>query len=176
MSNQISQKEAVVNEVKSILGSSFDPSTPVKEQLSKDQINTLKSNVVSGIVNGNVSFNKDTTDSKEVARYVAGMVSNHFRKAKELNGGSTYSPQSTGRGSRDSQVSELNKLLKTFEENTEEYNQVVEAIALRKAVLASEKSELLKEKRKKKELASIDTEALPESLRNLATSLVSENA
>lgn len=176
MSNQISQKEAVVNGVKSILGSNFDPSLPAKDQLSKDQISTLKNNVVDGIINGNVSFNKDTNDLKEVARYVNGMVSNHFRKAKELNGGSTYSPQSTGRGSRDSQVSELNKLLKTFEENTEEYNQIVEAIALRKAVLTSEKSETLKEKRKQKELASIDTNALPESLRSLATSLVSENA
>ena len=176
MSNQISQKSAVVNEVKSILGSNFDASVPAKSQLTKDQINTIKANVVNNIVNGSVAYNKDVTDSKEVARYVSGMVSNHFRKAKELNGGNSYAPQSTGRGSRDSQISELNKLLKTFEENSEEYNQVVAAISARKNELATIKSEQAKERKKQKELASLNTEVLPENLKNLADSLVSENA
>ena len=173
--SQFSQKEAVLNEVKSILGPSFNPSTPAKDQLSKDQISTLKTNVTAGIVDGSISFNKDTTDPKEIARYVAGMVSNHFRKTRELNGGNSYSPQSTGKGSRDSQISELNKLLKTFSEGSEEYTQVVEAIAARKSVLATEKAVHLKEKRKQKELAAINTDALPENLKDLANSLVSES-
>lgn len=176
MTNPISQKEAVVNEVKSILGSNFNPSLPVKGQLTADQLSTIKSNVVDGIVGGAIAFNKDTTDSKEISRYVSGMVSNHFRKSKELNGGNSYTPQSTGRGSRDSQISELNKLLKTFPEGSDEYNQVVTAIGSRKTELASLKAESAKEKRKQKELASIDTSALPAHLQNLANNLVSENA
>ncbi len=168
----ISQKEAVLNEVKSFLGSNFDPSIPAKEQLTADQISFVKANVVTGIVNGSVSFNKDTTDQKEISRYVSGMVSNHFRKAKELNGGSSYVPQSTGRGSRDSQVSELNKLLKTFDADSDEFNQITAAISVRKSELASEKLIIAKERKKQKELSSINTDALPEGLKNLAHSLV----
>lgn len=175
MSTQISQKDAVVNEVKSILGSSFDSSKSAKDQLTANQISTIRDNIVSGIVNGTIAFNKDSNDIETVKRYVPGMISNHFRKAKELNGGGSYAPQSSGRGSRDSQISELNKLLKTFEEGTDEYNQVISAIASRKEELASEKSDTSKEKRKQKELASINLDVLPESLRNLADSLVSES-
>ncbi len=169
----ISQKEAVLNEVKSILGSHFDPSIPAKGQLSIDQLSTLKFNVVAGIVSGAVSFNKDTTDEKEIARYVSGMVSNHFRKAKELNGGGSYTPQSTGRGSRDSQVSELNKLLKTFDEGSVEHSQITAAISARKLEISAEKAIQAKERKKKKELSSINTDVLPEGLKNLANSLVS---
>lgn len=176
MSNAISQKQAVVNEVKSILGSSFNSNLPAKSQLTSDQLSTIKSNITDGIMNGVITFNKDTSDAKEVTRYVSGMISNHFRKSKELNGGNSYMPQSAGRGSRDSQISELNKLLKTFKEGSEEHSQVVLAISSRKAELASIKATALKEKRKQKELASIDTNALPTHLQNLANSLVSENA
>jgi len=170
--SKVNQKESVVNEVKALLGNHFDATLPVKDQLTADQITLIKGNIVSGIMGGSISYSKDIADSKGVAKYVAGMVSNHFRKAKELNGGNTYSPDSTGRGSRDPQVSELNKLLKTMTESTEEYNQVVSAIASRKTEIAAEKSVLLKQKKKQKELASLNTEVLPESLRNLATNLV----
>lgn len=170
----ISQKESVVKEVKSILGSSFDASTPAREQLSDDQLKTVKANIVAGIIAGEVDFKKDTTDEKEITRYVSGMVSNHLRKAKELNGGQTYSPQSTGRGSRDPQISELNKLLKTYTEGSEEYNQIVTAIESRKAELAAERSAAAKERKKQKELKSIDMESLPDNLKDLANDIVKE--
>jgi glutamate dehydrogenase/leucine dehydrogenase len=92
MSNKISQKQAVVNEVMNILGSSFNPSTPAKQQLTPDNIKTIKSNIVKGIVNGSVTYNKDSSNVKEVTAYVPGLVSNHLRKAKELNGGIKYGP------------------------------------------------------------------------------------
>ena len=170
----ISQKESVVNEVKSILGSNFNPSMPAREQLSDDQLKTVKSNIVAGIVSGSVEFKKETTDEKEIARYVSGMVSNHLRKAKELNGGNTYSPQSTGRGSRDPQISELNKLLKTYTEGTDEYGQIVTAIEARKSELAAERAVAAKERKKAKEISSINMDVLPEGLKNLANDLVSE--
>lgn len=172
MSSKISQKQSVVNGVKSILGTSFDSAVPAKDQLSDAQTIELKKYVTSAIMNGQVEYSKDL-DEKEVAKYVAGMVSNHLRKAKELNGGSTYSPQTSGRGSRDDQIVELNKLLKTYSEGSEEYNQILDAINSRKAELSAEKTATVKEKRKAKELASINMEALPENLRSLANDLIS---
>lgn len=173
MSNPISQKTAVVNEVVAILGSSFDSSLPAKDQLTSEQFSTIKTNIVNGIVNGSISYSKDLGDDKEIVRYVSGMISNHFRKAKELNGGNSYAPQSTGRGSRDSQLSELSKLLGTYTEGTEEFNQIVSAIDSRKSELATEKASFVAEKKRKKELASLNTEALPDSVKGLAESLVS---
>lgn len=172
MSNPISQKTAVVNEVKAILGSSFDPAIPVKEQLTDEQFSTIKSNIVTNIISGSISFNKDTNDHKEVSRYVSGMISNHFRKAKELNGGESYAPQSTGRGSRDSQLSELSKLLGTYDEGTEEFKQIVSAIDSRKSELTAEKAAVSAERKRKKELASLNTDVLPESVKGLAENLV----
>jgi hypothetical protein len=169
----ISQKQSVVNAVSQVLGSSFDPAVPARDQLSDAQLTSVKSFVTSAIMSGSVEYSKDISDEKEVAKYVSGMVSNHLRKAKELNGGATYVPQSTGRGSRDGQISELNKLLKTYAEGTEEYNQILAAIGSRKTELSAEKAAISKEKRKAKELSSIDMEALPESLRSLATNIVS---
>lgn len=176
MSTLISQKQAVVNGVKHVLGTSFNPSVSARDQLSDDQLSLVKSYVVNQITSGFVEYSKDVSDSKEVSKYVSGMVSNHLRKAKELNGGETYIPQSTGRGSRDAQISELNKLLKTYAEGTEEYNQILDAITSRKNEITAEKAESLKEKRKQKELSSINMDALPESLKNLASSIVSSEA
>lgn len=173
MSNPISQKTAVVNEVVAILGSNYDQTVPVKSQLTAEQFSTIRANVVSGIINGSIAFNKVTNDEKEVARYVSGMISNHFRKAKELNGGLSYAPQSTGRGSRDAQLSELSKLLGTYTEGTEEYNQIVFAIDSRKEELAAEKIAASAERKRERELASINTNALPDSVKDLADSLVS---
>lgn len=170
----ITQKQSVVDEVKSILGSAFDASQPARDQLNDDQLKTLKANIVAGIIAGTVDFKKETTDEKEIGRYVSGMVSNHLRKAKELNGGQAYAPQSTGRGSRDPQISELNKLLKTYTEGTEEFNQIVTAINSRKAELVSERAFAAKERKKSKELSSINMDVLPEGLKDLANTLVSE--
>ena len=103
------------------------------------------------------------------------MVSNHLRKSKDLNGGQKYTPESTGRGSRDPQISELNKLLKTYTEGTPEFNQIVEAINARKSKLAAERTEALKAKKQQKELSSIDMDALPEELKHLANDLVSKS-
>ena len=172
MSSTVSQKQSVVDAVTKVLGSSFSSTTPARDQLSDDQLSQVKAFVTAAIISGGVEYSKDITDEKEVSKYVSGMVSNHLRKAKELNGGSTYAPQSTGRGSRDAQISELNKLLKTYSEGSAEYGQILDAISSRKAELASEKAETFKEKKKVKELSSINMEALPENLRSLANDLV----
>ena len=103
------------------------------------------------------------------------MISNHFRKSKELNGGGTYTPQFSTAGSRDPQIVELNKLLKTYAEGSVEYKEIFDAIVSRKESLASVKAATTKVRQKAKEFASIDFDSLPENLRGLASSLVSGN-
>lgn len=168
----LSQKDAVVKEVKAILGSSFNSASPARDQLSDDQLKTIRANITNGIMNGLIEFKKDTFTEEEVSRYVSGMVSNHLRKAKELNGGETYVPQSTGRGSKDPQIAELSKLLKTYAEGSEQYSQVLSAIESRKAELNAFKVAAAKEnKPKKASVPSINMDVLPESLKQLANSL-----
>lgn len=166
----LSQKDAVVNEVKKFLGSSFDSSTPAKELLTEKQLKDIKTNIFNGILDGSIEFGKEITNEKEVSSYVSGMVSNYLRKSKELNGGETYVAQSTGRGSRDAQTAELNKLLKSYKEGTEEYSQILLAIEARKATIIAEKAPVAKEK-KIKEFASINLDSLPENLRHFASQL-----
>ena len=170
----LSQKESVVNEVKAILGSSFNSGTPAKDLLTDDQLKIIRNNISAGIINGSIDFGKDIIDEKEVSKYVSGMVSNYLRKAKELNGGLNYTPQSTGRGSRDPQISELSKLLKTYVEGTDEFSQILTAIEARKSELNAEKVVVVKEKKKSKEFESINMDALPENLKSLASTLVSQ--
>ena len=171
MSNTVSQKDAVVNEVMAVLGSNFDSTLTAREQLTDDQFTTIKSNIFTNIVNGSIAYSKDVNDDKVLTRYISGMISNHFRKAKELNGGNSYSPTSTGRGSRDAQLSELSKLLGTYTEGTEQFNQIVSAIDSRKSELAVEKSTANAEKKRQKDLAALNTEALPEHMKELAEAL-----
>jgi hypothetical protein len=170
----VSQKESVINEVKAILGSSFNSGAPARDLLTDDQLKVIRANIISGILNGTIDFGKEKFDEKEVSKYVSGMVSNYLRKSKELNGGLLYVPQSAGRGSRDPQISELNKLLKTYSEGSEEFAQIITAIEARKTALNAEKTFVVKEKKKSKEFESINMDALPENLKSLASNLVNQ--
>jgi hypothetical protein len=170
MSTQITQKNAVLNEVKAVLGANFDSSLPAKDQLTADQLNIIRNNIFDGIVNGTISFNGVNYTDEQIKRYVSGMISNHFRKAKELNGGEQYAPQINR--SRDEQVIELTKFLSTLQEGTDDYNVVLSALNNRKAELAKAKAELNTVNKKKKAINTINEEVLPESLKGLASSLL----
>ena len=87
----ISQKNAVIDTVKNILKSDYDPSKPVKDILTKEQVGEIKDAILNGILKGEIAYNKDINQVDVIKKYVSGMVSNHFRKAKELNGGTKYS-------------------------------------------------------------------------------------
>lgn len=170
----VSQKDSVVNEVKAILGASYNKDIPVDEQLTVDQFKFIKANIVNGILNGTIDFSKDITDQKAITKYVSGMVSNYLRKAKELNGGIKYEAQATNDKSHDYQVIELNKLLKIYIEGSNEYTQILTAIESRKQEIIAEKSSKQEVKKKTKELDSINMEVLPESLKNLANLLANQ--
>jgi len=161
--SQKSQKDAVVEAVKKTLGSSYDPAVPVSTLLTKEQKKEMAEQIIKQIMDGDVAYSKDITDEEAVKKYVPGMISNHIRKAKELNGG-TYTTQASGRGHRDQKLSTLNRLRDTYEEDSEEYNTITEAIIERQSELAEQKM-----KASKRQL--IDISLLPEDLHDLALHL-----
>ena len=156
----IKQVQAVVNAVNEILGDSFtEGETNVAEIISKDQKAEVREIVLNGILNGEVAFKGNLDDTPAVRRYVNGMVDNHFRKSRLLNGGSVYKPSSTG-SKRDPQLKELNKLLKTLPEGSDDFNRVRSHIEKRTAEISKE--------REARSLANtrqnIDTSVLPPNL------------
>lgn len=82
------QKEAVVDLVKAALGVSFKPGVhKALDLLTESQIASIQSRIEQMIQSGQVSYGKDASNTSELRRYVRGMVMNHLKKAKELNGG-----------------------------------------------------------------------------------------
>jgi hypothetical protein len=164
MGNQIGQKQAVVNAVSSILGSNFTPGeTAVKDIITQDELNKVRDNVFNAISSGSVSYNGDTSDSKALRRYVNGMIQNHFRKAKELNGGEKYTPTGSG-NKRDPQLTELRKLLSTYSEGSDEYGKIQQAISNREIELKEEKKAAAEQRKQQKLIDSIDKSSLPDDL------------
>lgn len=136
----ISQKQAVVNAVAQVLGSAFvSGQTNVSQTLSADQKTQVRSLVASGISSGAVTYGKDRFDVKAVAKYTAGLVENHLRKAKELNGGTAYAPTKP-RGPRgtkavsekDSQLVALITLQKEYTPGSDDFNALANAILKRR--------------------------------------------
>lgn len=87
----IGQKDAVVAQVKAYLGNSF---TPYKDialvMLPKHLLESLKRQIGTMIINGEVEYSKDRTNGVEVNAYARSMVMNHLKKARELNGNQSY--------------------------------------------------------------------------------------
>lgn len=167
---QIGQKQAVVNAVAEVLGSSFVSGTTVaRDLLTAEQLSSVRESVFSGIMAGSVAFSKPLADSAAVRRYVNGMIDNHLRKASELNGSTKYVASGSPRGSRDPQLSTLRKLLKTYEEGSEQYAEVLSAISAREATLASEKAAA----RSAKRAGNVDISSLPAELQAMFSSSAS---
>lgn len=153
MSEKISQKQAVVNAVNVILGSTRDLSIPVTSVLNKTQIQQIRSSIFNGIKSGDIVFNKEFSDT-ELQQYVASMIANHFRKANELNGNSTYAPSSVRVAKtpkqqkekkikiKDSQIDALNLMLSKYDIGSDAYNKIQAAISNRIATLTNEKFDI----------------------------------
>lgn len=138
---QTSQKQAVIDAIMDVMGSSFvSGQTDVKATLSPEKLADVRQQVYNGIVAGKVAYNKDLKDTKTISRYVAGMIDNHFRKAKELNGGMQYKPSATGtKSSKDEKLKSLELLLKNMNVDSDEYDKVLLAIEERKNEIAATK-------------------------------------
>src|ERR1041385_2293749 len=94
--SKIGQKEAVINEVIAQLPTFQKYVDNAILKLSSAQLEAVKDAVMTGILLGNVEYSKDVTNRSEVRTYARSMVMNHLKKAKELNGGCSYVPSSTG--------------------------------------------------------------------------------
>ena len=133
----VSQVQAVINAVAEVLGDSFVAGTTVVSKvITKEEKAQVRDIVKTGILNGEVKYNKDTSDTKNFNRYVNGMINNHFIKCKKLNGGNTH----VAANKRDPELKQLNTLLKTLTPNTDQYNEVVDKINLRKSELSTTKT------------------------------------
>jgi hypothetical protein len=82
-----SQKEAVVEEVMLALPTFVKGKDNAILKLNNVQLESIKSNIKNGIINGLIEYSKDVTNHTEVRTYARSMVMNHLKKAKELNGG-----------------------------------------------------------------------------------------
>lgn len=83
----LGQKQAVLNEVLvAIPGFAFNINNAI-HMLSATQLETIKENIVDGILDGSIEYGKDRTNNSEVKAYGRSMVMNHMKKARELNGG-----------------------------------------------------------------------------------------
>lgn len=159
----VSQKQAVVDAVETVLGSNFIPGvTIVTEVLTKEQKVEVRGLVLEGIVNGIVACNKDVEDTKEINKYVNSMVDNHLRKAKVLNGSITYKSAKKGTR-RDEKLKELTKLRSQFTAGTEQYNEITGHIVTRNVELDAIRAE----KKNSATIGSINADVLPPHLRNL---------
>lgn len=84
------QKEAVIEEVLLQLPGFVKYTDNAILLLNHDQLELIKSVITNLIVNGVVDYSKDRTNHNEVRTYARSMVMNHLKKAKELNGGHTF--------------------------------------------------------------------------------------
>ena len=153
------QNDAVFQAVCSVLGQdSFDSAVV----LSKEQRDSVVSIVTTGILAGTVDFSTEAQEKHDtpvkVKSYTTGMVSNHLRKDKRLNGSVKYEIKNPGNraGAGDPTLKALKALRSTITD-AEQLAQIDEAIGNREAeVLAS-----------KQKAVSINIEALPEEFRHL---------
>ena len=152
------QNDAVFQAVCSVLDfTSFDSAV----KLTKDERANVIAIVTEGIIAGKVDFSTEArakydTPAK-VKGYTKGMVDNHLRKDKRLNGGEKYEAKNPGSrtSSGDPTLKAMKALQATVEKDSENWHQIEAAIYKRTMELSVKKT------------AVIDINALPEEFRHL---------
>ena len=137
--------------------------TDYKEVLSSDDKKAIVSMVFEGMVNGDISVNeaslvKYENDHKAWRRYTVGLLNDRLRKAKALNGNTTYVAKEPGKlsGARDPELKALMQVLTL--KNTPEVKAEIQAeIDRRKGEIAVTKAT--------KTAKPINYDALPADLR-----------
>lgn len=149
--NMVKQKDAVFQAVCAVRGST-EFSAPV--ELTKEERAQVQTALVAGFQDGSIAFQGDATDSTKLASYVSGLVSNWLRKDRRLNGNVAYVAKNPGTrtGSGDESLKAMRTLLGATTD--------AEARAEIQAEIDKRVSELKPKK-------TINTSALPESLRHL---------
>ena len=157
---------AVIDEVKNVLGGTYDVSVPSVSNLNKDNITAVQSAIFNGLAAGEIEYKGDTTNTKTLKTYANGLVTNHLRKCKQLNGNVKY--EASGNGpKRDERLRELNRVLTSgdYTEGTEEFVAIQDAIAFRKTELTQAKAAT----KSKVKASEIDMSVLPTELQNLVS-------
>ena len=172
----IKQVTAVVLGVQSALGmdkyNELESKEPMKDHLTSDQLREIKEDIVQGILEGEVDFS-ETAKAKYIEgdgnlnSYVSGLINNHLKKDKRLNGGIGYVPKNPGSkaGQGDKKLAELKKMLKVVSV------QKPEAVSLVQAKIDERIQEIAAEKLKS---TVIDINLIPEELRDLVLSATTE--
>ena len=119
--------------------------TIYKDLLTKDDITKVVNFITAGMINGDItmtdkSHKKFDKDHKALRRYTVGLVNDRLRKAKVLNGNTTYKYKNPGKltSARDP---ELKALMQTIEIVPKEHvAEVQKEIDRRKAELATKKT------------------------------------
>lgn len=131
--------------------------------MTSEQRDVIVQMVTEGILAGKVSFTSEAkvkydTEAK-VKGYVVGMVSHHLRNDKRMNGGVGRVIKNPGSrsGSGDEQLKALKLLQSNFDNGSEEWHEIEAAIANRTLEIQATR----------KPKATINIDALPESLRYL---------
>lgn len=157
---------AVVDEVKNVLGEAYDLSVPSSTNLSKEDVTAIQGVIFDGLAAGEIEYKGDVNNLKTLKTYANGLVTNHLRKCKQLNGNVNYKASGTG-PKRDERLRELNKVLASgdYVEGTEEFIAVQEAIAFRKNELAQAKAQA----KAKVKVSEIDMSVLPPDLQGLVS-------
>ena len=160
------QVAAVIDEVKIVLGESYDISVPSADSLDKVSITAIQGAIFKGLVSGEIEYKGDTSNTKVLKVYANGLVTNHLRKCKQLNGNVKY--EASGNGpKRDERLRELNKVLASgnYVEGSDEFTAIQEAIAFRKTELIQAKAASAS----KVKASEIDMSVLPHGLREIVS-------
>jgi prophage DNA circulation protein len=153
------QNDAVFAAVCLVLNAqSFDEAVKLDSHQRKEVVDI----VAKGIFNKEVDFSDEAWEKhntfEKIRSYTVGMVSNHLRKDKRLNGGEKYEIKNPGsRASQGDAVLKNMKALRATLTDPEQIQAVDDAIANREAELKAEKAKTV----------TIDIDKIPEELRHL---------
>jgi hypothetical protein len=145
----MSQSDAVAAAVVSVCGQVKGAYTPTSEQ--RQQIRLI---LFEGFKSKVIDLKGDKSD-EWIMKYIPGLISNHLRKDKRLNGDVKYEAKNPGSrtGSNDAELKSLLALYGTLESENDK-TEVMGYITARKSVLG-----------KAKAAPVIDIASLPEALR-----------
>lgn len=101
---KLSQKQAVVDAVLMQLPNFQKYSDNALVSLLPEQLEQIKTSICVGIQNGDIEYSKDITNYSEVRSYARSMVMNHMKKARELNGGYSYTGNTASGGDESSKM------------------------------------------------------------------------
>jgi hypothetical protein len=165
MENPMNQRTAVCNALIAVLadrGASYELNgeTPIKEVLTKKDIETVNAFIFAGFRKGEIEMSADSkekyADDQKMKTYVSSLVNNWVRKAPEFNNDSVYQAKNPGsrKGSGDEQVKTMKALLA---QTTDAGHKTLIQAAIDKRIAEIKPTATVE----------IDSSKLPESLRHL---------